>query len=417
MSPHEGRRPVTVLGAGIVGICTALSLLERGVPVTLVDRGAPGQETSMGNAGVVSPWSIIPQSLPGTWKSIPKLLFGYGRPLSIDARVLSRMIPWGMRFLRQGQEPKVRAVSEAMAHLCGPSTEIFQKHLAGTGHEDLICDSMYIHAFRDSSRARLSDLEYRIRSEKGADIELVGADALAALEPALSRDFKAAVVIKGQSRARSPGALGRVLAQKAKALGAKFVRAEVKAISPDGTGWRLEAKGETFHAERLVVCLGVWSREMLEKQGYDLPLMAERGYHLEFRAPGITLHNSVMDVDAKVVASSMENGVRVAGQAEFAPVDAPPNARRKDQLAQVAKAAFPDLQQGDATFWMGRRPSFPDSLPMLGASTRHKSLFFNFGHSHYGLMMAPKSGDVLAQTICGQSPNFDLRPYATDRFV
>jgi len=65
---------VTIIGAGIVGICCALSLQERGVQVRLIDRGEPGQETSFGNAGVISPWSIIPQAMPGIWKSIPRML-------------------------------------------------------------------------------------------------------------------------------------------------------------------------------------------------------------------------------------------------------------------------------------------------------------------------------------------------------
>ncbi len=91
---------VTILGAGIVGICTALSLRERGVPVQVIDRGVPGQATSYGNAGVVSPWSFIPQAVPGIWKKIPQLMFGYGRPLSIHPKYALRMLPWWARFLQ-----------------------------------------------------------------------------------------------------------------------------------------------------------------------------------------------------------------------------------------------------------------------------------------------------------------------------
>ena len=44
---------ILVLGAGMVGTCTALHLQQRGFDVTLVDRRSPGQETSMGNAGLI----------------------------------------------------------------------------------------------------------------------------------------------------------------------------------------------------------------------------------------------------------------------------------------------------------------------------------------------------------------------------
>ena len=370
----------------------------------------------MGNAGVVSPWSIVPQSLPGIWRKIPGLFFGLGRPLSIHPKVAVRMIPWGVRFLKQGRNAEVCRVSEAMSQICGPSIELYQKHLQGTGHEGLLRDSYYVHAFRDGSRANLTDLEYRIRSERGAEIELIGRDRLAEVEPDLSEDFKAAVVIKGQARVRSPGMLGRVLADKARRLGASFIRADVTGIQCKDSGWAILCDGDLLEADRLVVCLGAWSPGLLKWTNLKIPLMAERGYHVEFSDPGIEINNSVMDVDAKVVASSMEGGVRVAGQAEFAPIDAPPDGRRKDRLVKIAKAAFRDLHIDRPSFWMGRRPSFPDSLPMLGDVPDHRGLFLNFGHSHYGLMMAPKSGDLIAQLICGEQTAPKIDDFSPCRF-
>ena len=416
MPPPDTDAPVTILGAGIVGLCTALSLLERGVPVRIIDRGEPGQETSMGNAGVVSPWSIVPQSLPGIWRKIPGQLFGHGRPLSIHPKVAARMIPWGWRFLQQGREAHVRRVSEAMSRVCGPSIDLYRRHLLGTGHEGLLRDSSYIHAFRDGSRASLDDLGYRIRLEKGADIELVGRDGLAEIEPELSEDFEAAVVIRGQARVRSPGRLGRVLAEKARRLGANFMQADVTGIRRKDAGWAMQSAGGTLEAGRLVVCLGVWSPGLLGWTDLNVPLMAERGYHVEFSEPGIEINNSVMDVDAKVVASSMEGGVRIAGQAEFAPIDAPRDGRRKARLAKIAKAAFPGLQTDRPSFWMGRRPSFPDSLPMLGDVPGHQGLFLNFGHAHYGLMMAPKSGELIARLICGEQAGHEINDFSPSRF-
>ena len=370
----------------------------------------------MGNAGVVSPWSIIPQSQPGTWKSIPGLLFGYGRPLSIHPKVALQMVSWGTRFLRQGRESHVRRSAEAMSHLCGPSIELYQRHLSGTGHENLITESAYVHAFRDGSRANLSNLDYRIRSEMGANLELVGRDRLATLEPALSSDFNAAVLIHGQARVRSPGQLGRVLSAKAQALGASIKRLTIRHLKKTATGWKIECDGQTLEAERVVVCMGVWSARILKEMAFDVPLVAERGYHVEFANPGIEIFNSIMDVDAKVVVSSMDGGVRIAGQAEFAPIDAPPSEKRSKRLVTVAKSAFPDLETKKPSFWMGRRPSFPDSLPMLGKVKDQRGLFVNFGHSHYGLMMAPKSGELMGQLVCEERSNTDLQAYSATRF-
>lgn len=416
MSPREARSSVTVLGAGIVGICTALSLLERGVQVRLLDRGEPGQETSMGNAGIVSPWSFVPQAMPGTLGNIPRLLFGYGRPLSIDWRIAHRMLPWGLKFLRQGREDKARATSETMSYLCGPSIELYERHLQGTRHENLLCDSIYVHAFRDGSRANLTDLEYRIRQEKGGDLELIGRDRLTELEPSLSPDFNAAVLIHGQARVRSPGRLGQVLAEKAQSMGAEMIRTDIRSVRREAEFWKVECAGASFEATQIVVALGAWSTKLFDWLPFNLPLMAERGYHVEFPNPGIEINNSVMDIDAKVVASNMEGGVRVAGQAEFAPVDAPANTKKQSQLVRIAQEAFPGLNTSAPSFWMGRRPSFPDSLPVIGEVTGHEGLFVNFGHSHYGLMMAPKSGEVMAGLVTGERSNADLMPLSPRRF-
>lgn len=408
---------VTIIGAGIVGICCALSLQERGAKVRLIDRGLPGQETSFGNAGVISPWSIIPQAMPGIWKSIPSMLLGRDGPLSVRPSFWPKMVPWGLQFLKHSNEQSVRAAADSMELLCNPSVTLYRRHLNGTGHENLVIDSCYVHAFRTVDDGRLSDLGYLIRTEKGADMELLGADALAQEEPALSRAFKAAIMIKGQARAHSPGKIAEVLADKARAQGAEFVQTEITALARDaGGGWLLSTAQGTMKASKVVLAAGVWSAELLKTIGVKCALVAERGYHVAFPKASAVLNNSVMDVDAKIVASSMIDGVRVAGSSEFGAIDAPPDLRKKALLRKQACSMLPGLEADGMTFWMGRRPSFPDSLPALGAIADSPGLFAAFGHSHYGLMMAPKTGDLIGDLVAGVTPNVDLSPFEPSRY-
>ena len=408
--------PVTIIGAGIVGICCALSLQERGVNVRLIDRGAPGQETSFGNAGVISPWSIIPQAMPGIWKSIPKMLLDPDGPLSVRPGFWPKMIPWGMRFLTHSDEASARATSEAMEILCQPSVMLYRRHLEGTGREDLVVDSWYVHAFRTAGSAQLRDLGFQIRREKGADLELIGPDQIREVEPALSPDFQAAILIKGQARARAPGKIAQVLAEKAQRQGAEILRAEITALQRRDEGWQLTTSTGPVTADKLILAAGVWSADLLKPLGIKMPLVAERGYHVECAEPGVTLNNSVMDVDAKIVASSMLGGLRVAGASEFGAIDAPADPRKEALLAKQARAMVPDLNTADMSTWMGRRPSFPDSLPALGPISHQPGLYAAFGHSHYGLMMAPKTGELIADLVAGVAPNTDLRPFEPLRF-
>ena len=141
---------VHVLGAGIVGICTALSLLEKGFAVELIDRNDPASGASYGNAGVISPWSCIPQSMPGLWKQVPKWLLDPDGPLSLRLSYAPRMVPWLWRFLRSGAKDNLAQIAAGMNALNRPNVELYTQHLKGTGHENLLQPSYYVHAFRNT---------------------------------------------------------------------------------------------------------------------------------------------------------------------------------------------------------------------------------------------------------------------------
>ena len=408
---------VTVLGAGIIGICTGLSLLERGASVRLIDKNDPGQETSFGNAGVISPWSIVPQAMPGVWKKIPGWLIDPLGPVSVRPSYLPRLASWGLKFLANGTEARVRDISAAMDTLNQDCISLYRHHLHGTGHEDLVRDSYYIHAYRDAEGARLDSLDNELRSAAGADLERADGDRLRELEPDLSRDFKSAIVIKGQARALSPGRIGQVLSEKFLQMGGQIERAKVQSIAPreDG-GWRYVTDLGEHTTPKLVLAMGVWSAEFLKPLGVHIPLEAERGYHVNFTSPGIALNHSIMDVDMKFVASSMQDGVRVAGTAEFGGLDAPISEKRSAGLVTLAGKLSPKLNTEAYSTWSGQRPSLPDSLPCIGEIDGLPDLITAFGHSHWGLMMAPKTGRIVADLATGAKTNLDLSPYHPNRF-
>ncbi len=407
---------VHVLGAGIVGICTALSLLEKGFDVVLIDRNDPASGASHGNAGVISPWSCIPQSMPGLWKQVPKWLIDPNGPLSLRWSYAPRMIPWLRRFLNSSAPDSLAKIAAGMNALNRPNVEIYRQHLKGTGHEELLRDSLYVHAFRNAADADLGKLSWRIRAEYGVPMERIEGGDLQDIEPEISNEYKAAILIKDQARAIDPGAIGRVLLDKAKGMGAHFRKVEIQALRPTEAGWMIDTSHGAIEAQKLVIAAGAWSKRILEPLGYKMPLEAERGYHLMFGNPGITLNNSIMDVDGKFVASSMIDGVRCAGTAEFAGLETPPNYARAFVFKKLAKRLFPRLDTSRVTPWMGTRPSFPDSLPMIGEMPHHPGLFAAFGHCHYGLGMAPNTGRVVAGLVAREPTNIDLRPYSITRF-
>jgi len=408
---------VVVAGSGIVGICCALALNEAGFKVLLIDRDEPGQGASYGNAGVISPWSLVPQSVPGLWQKIPKWLLKSDGPIAIKPSYLFQLIPWTLRFLWQGRIDRMREISEAMKVLNQNNVGLFKDLLAGTGHESLVQDSYYVHAYRNADQANLNSFEYAIRREQGAELERIDRQELQAMEPALSKDFNAAILIKGQARTLSPGKIGQVLMDKFTRQGGQFKKAQIEKIQPTANGkWITSTDQCDLKSDKIVLSLGAWSKNLLKPLGINVPLEAERGYHLEYANPRIELNHSVMDVDMKIVASSMAGGLRAAGTAEFAGLDSPPNMKRIKSLNRSVQNMLPDLNSTESSHWMGTRPSFPDSLPCIGESARLPGLYTAFGHSHFGLMMAPKTGEIISDLVSGKSPGLDISPYRLERF-
>src|SRR5690606_8277864 len=121
---------VTVIGAGIVGICTAVTLQQRGISVRLIDEREPGTGTSFGNAGLLSVDSCMPIAMPGMIKKIPKWLSDKEGPLSVRPAYLSTAAPWLLRWLKAGfNETGVRRLSSAWRALHRDADRLYMQLL------------------------------------------------------------------------------------------------------------------------------------------------------------------------------------------------------------------------------------------------------------------------------------------------
>ena len=86
-----------VLGAGMVGVGTALALQQMGVDVTLVDRRPPGEETSYGNAGIIQMEAVEPYPFPRQAGEILSAALGFNDKVRWRAGSLHR---WALPILR-----------------------------------------------------------------------------------------------------------------------------------------------------------------------------------------------------------------------------------------------------------------------------------------------------------------------------
>lgn len=413
-----GRQRAIVIGAGIVGVCSAIELLRRGWQVTIVDRLAPGEGCSFGNAGILAAQAVVPMAMPGIESEAARMLFDRESPLVVRWGSLPWTARWIWKFRQAANSEKVNASADAMKSLYGTSFELHEALSKQAGVPDLVRPTRYLYIARDPKNLDVENgFSWRLRRERGSEIEVLDGEALYEAEPALSRDYKRGVRLGPIGFTLNPFRLTQSYAALFQKEGGQIVRAEVRALRPAGAVTGLETSAGQMAAETIVIAAGSWSMELARPLGLRLPLIAERGYHVTYPDAGITLNHVLSEAERHFAVTPMEMGLRVAGTEELGLADDPPAWRRAEVLERQARAMFPSAQLENGTRWMGPRPGTPDSLPAIGPLPGYPNILIAAGHGHLGLTGGPNTGRIVAAMASGERLNLDLTPFAPDRFA
>jgi D-amino-acid dehydrogenase len=413
-------RRVTVIGAGIIGVCTANYLLKQGFAVDVVDPALPGSEEqcSFGNAGGICPGSCIPNSMPGVLKNVPKWLMDPEGPLFVRLAYLPHALPWLLRFLAASRKPRVEEIAAAMRSLHRYTFECYEPLIREADCEELLQrrGQLFVHENADGPEKGAYGLG--LRRQHGVKVEILNADEIRQLEPALAPIFKSAVYLPEQGQCPNPGRLVAKLAEHAARQGARFIRARVTGFEMGVAGpvaLKLEG-GERLGVETIVLAAGAWSAELARMLGDRIPFESERGYHVMARGVDSGLRIQTISADRKFVASQMEDGLRIAGNVEFAGLRRGPNMHRADTLLKQARPMFNRLEVGEVTRWMGHRPGTPDSIPVIDRASRAKNVIYAFGHGHQGLIGGAVTGKIVSEMAAAKPVMIDLTPFRLNRF-
>ena len=264
--------------------------------------------------------------------------------------------------------------------------------------------------------AALND-QFALAQEFGISFRVLDAAAACELEPSLAPVFHRAVLWEGVAHVTDPLAVTRAYAARFAALGGRLIQAEARSLRRAGTRWRIETAPSGLEAEDVVVALGPYAPDLLAPLGIKLPLGIKRGYHRHFRPSGNAgLTRPVVDAEIGFCLAPMEQGIRLTTGAEFAARDAPPTPRQLGQLLPAARGLFPLGEEVEVTPWMGSRPCFADSRPVIGRAPGHPGLWLAYGHAHWGLTLGAATGRLVAEMMTGATAFVDPAPYAAERF-
>lgn len=405
---------VAIVGAGIVGLATALRLAAEGREVLLIDPNEPGSGASFGNAGTLAEYACMPVGNPALLRALPKLLLDPDSPFALRWPALLQLAPWLVQFVRQSLPTATHANALALAGLLAEALPAWEEMVKEADVADLLRRNGCLYLYRRESDFAKAAGGRALRAGFGVHQEVLTPGEVAALEPSLPPTGARGLYFPDSMNVTDPKTLMRRLLDAGTARGVSVAQA-VARLRVEAGGVRLNGSGIRIKANTVVVAAGAQSRALSMQAGDRIPLETERGYHLEFPTKAPLLNRPVCPVDLGFYMTPMTGRLRVAGTVELGGLAAPANPRRLALLDRGVRQFFPQLVRPSSE-WLGFRPSLPDSRPVIGPSRGSPKVIYAFGHGHLGLTLAPITARLVADLIAGRGDRDRLAPFAADRF-
>lgn len=409
---------IAVVGAGVIGLAIALKLRREGYRVSIFEPGEPGAGASAGNAALIMTGQISPLSQPGLWRQAPGILSDPKGPLVVRWKHLPKLMPWFTRFLRNSSWSRYEQIAETLTPLVTRSLDAWVNLVGPHEASRLFRQDGLLYVFKSPKNFRAAQKEAEFRRRYGVESEIIAAEALRQMEPALGGGLAGGILYPDSGQCIDPQALSAALASAFRTSGGELHRSAVRQLGAGpGGAVRLVTDGGEGTVDEVVVAAGVWSPPLVKPFGVKPLLAAERGYHLMLRDPQISLRRPVAAGDDRFVITPLKGGIRLAGTAEFADVNAPPDWRRADMLMGLAKTIMPEINgEATATRWMGARPSTPDSLPVIGRTPKNPNVICAFGHGYLGLTLGAVTAELVAELVTRRGAGSGIAALRPDRF-
>jgi D-amino-acid dehydrogenase len=406
-----------VIGAGIIGITLAHELQRRGRDVVVIERDAPGKGASYGNMASIAVTEFMPASRPSVWRQIPGWLLDPEGPVRVRPSYMPKLVPWFLRFIAASRPSKLRELEAQGAALCGRVYDDLMPLLRETGLEGDLSQEGCLSLYTDEAEFKADRDHIEILERFKIPHEVIGRQAIKALEPEISDKIEIAVLFPNNRSVRDPYRLVVKIAERFVEKGGRLEQGEVVDFTrSEGIEEVVLKDGRRFKADQVVICAGAHSVKLAKQLGEPIPLETERGYHTQIMSPGIAMKHSIIWPARAFMVTPTAGGIRVGGTVEMAGLDAAPDYRRSKITVKRACEALPNLKCENFTEWMGHRPAFPDTVPIMSASAKTKGVFYATGHGHLGLTYAATNARLMVDLMTGAKPPIDIRPYRVNRF-
>jgi D-amino-acid dehydrogenase len=412
------RYEVIVIGAGMVGTSIAWHLQKNQSKVLLLDKKAPGSETSYGNAGLIQREAVHVHPFPRHLIELVKVLPNQNTVIRYRWPAVLRYHQALLQYWQFSAPSSVKKIEKEWQTLIEHCTSEHQKMITAAASEDLIRRDGWIEMHRTEEAFKVAVSAAKNSHEQGIEHRVLSLDALQALEPnANFEGFIGAIHWLNSWQVSNPGALVKAYAKSFQELHGTIGEACVNKVLPDGEGWQVITDDATFYSDHVVIAAGPWSSQLIQPLGYDLPLFPMRGYHQHFKNTAQNnISHSLVDMDKGFVIGPMQQGIRITTGAEMTLMEAKKDFGQLQAVLHFAKNILPLDTQVEHEAWCGSRPCMPDMKPVIGAAGKHNNLWFAFGHGHQGFTLGPITGRIVEELIHNKPLTVDVIPFNAQRF-
>jgi D-lysine oxidase len=327
-------------------------------------------------------------------------------------------LPWLMAFRAASQPERIAETARLIRPLFARAVAEHETLMTESGASHYLRKTGWLKIYRSERSFGGLQPELDLAAQFGLPLQSLDTAAAQALEPSLKPVFWHAVFWPQAASVSNPLGVTRAYAARFAALGGVTLNGDALTLHRAGQGWRVETNEGGIDAPDVVIALGPWARDLLDRLNLRLPLMVKRGYHRHFHAQGNAgLSRPVLDAGPGYLITPMEQGIRITTGVEFAARDAMPTPVQFDRLLPKARELFPLGETVDDKTWLGSRPCFPDSRPVIGRAPNLGGLWLAIGHAHWGLTLGPATGRMIAEMMAGETPFCDPVPYRAERFL
>ena len=412
------RTDAIVLGAGIVGVSAALHLVKRGLMVALVDRRGAGEETSYGNTGIIEGNTLFAHAFPKGFGALLRIALKQAPEANYHLSALPQLAPWLLAYRANTRGSRALQFAEAMRPLYANAVAEHETLMAESSATRYLRKDGWLKLYRSDESFAATTRERDYATELGLTHRSLSPEETRTLEPSLAPVFRHAVHWPEAASVSNPLAVTKAYASQFTLLGGITLKGDARTLRRSGDGWRVDTDEGPLDAKNAVVALGPWAPDVLGPLGIRLPLAFKRGYHRHYRPQGNAgLTRPIVDTDFGYCLAPMEQGIRLTTGAEFAARDDAPTPVQIGRVLPAARALFALGDGIEPQPWMGSRPCFADSRPVIGRAPGQHGLWLDYGHAHWGLTLGPVSGRLIAEMITGAAPFCDPAPYAAERFA